>query len=219
MSQSAAKTFWDDLYRAREQVWSGRANPVLVEVVDPMTPGTALDLGCGEGGDAVWLATRGWRVSATDVSEVAMARGQEAAKTAGLDDRIDWQTHDLSETFPSGSFDLVSAQFLHSPIEFARERVLLAAAQAVSPGGLLLVVGHAAFPPWSHSHNHHDVHFASPQETIASLELTPGKWRVDRAEVAERQATGPDGTVGMLADCIVAVSRLHEPFRDASTGA
>ena len=174
-----------------------------------MTPGTALDLGCGEGGDAVWLAGRGWRVTATDLSAVAMARGKEAARSAGLADQIDWQAHDLSETFPSGSFDLVSAQFLHSPIEFARERVLVAAAKAVSPGGLLLVVSHAEFPPWAGSHRQHHVHFPSPNETVASLELTPGQWRVDRAEVAERKATGPDGSVAMLTDCIVAVSRLR----------
>jgi SAM-dependent methyltransferase len=208
LSHSETQSFWDDLYRSRDRVWSGRANPVLVTLVDSMTPATALDLGCGEGGDAVWLAGRGWRVTATDVSEVALARGRAAAKAAGLDDRIDWQEHDLSKTFPSGSFELVSAQFLQSPIEFARESVLQAAAAAVSPGGLLLIVSHAAHPPWALSHNH-DVHFPSPQETVEGLELAPGEWRVDRAEVAERQATGPDGTVGMLSDCIVAVSRLR----------
>lgn len=170
-----------------------------------MTPGTALDLGCGEGGDAVWLATRGWRVTATDISATALDRARIAAESAGVSDLIDWQRHDFAESFPSGAFDLVSAQFLHTPIDFPRERVLQAASGAVARGGLLLIVSHAAFPPWSQHHD--DVHFPTAQETLDGLDLEPDDWRIDRVETVEREATGPDGTVATLYDAIVAVKR------------
>jgi len=146
---SQAEEFWEGYYRERERVCSGRANPVLVDVVGSLPPGAALDLGCGEGGDAIWLARQGWRVTAVDVSATALDRAAADAATAGVAERIDFRQHDLAVTFPSGAFDLVSAQYLHSPIEFPRERVLRAAAQAMAPGGLLLVVTHASVAPWS----------------------------------------------------------------------
>src|SRR5215212_1558411 len=69
-----AEQFWEDRYRRRRPVWSGRPNPVLVDVVGSLRPGTALDLGCGEGGDAIWLARQGWRVTAVDISTTALDR-------------------------------------------------------------------------------------------------------------------------------------------------
>src|SRR3712207_2787200 len=111
-----AERFWEDRYRRRGRVWSGRPNPVLVDVVGSLRPGTALDLGCGEGGDAIWLARQGWRVTAIDISTTALDRAAADAATAGVADRIDFRQHDLALTFPSGAFDLVSAQYLHSPI-------------------------------------------------------------------------------------------------------
>jgi 2-polyprenyl-3-methyl-5-hydroxy-6-metoxy-1,4-benzoquinol methylase len=125
---SQAERFWEGHYRGHERVWSGRANPVLVDVAGSLPPGTALDLGCGEGGDAIWLAGLGWRVTAVDVSATALDRTSTHATTAGVEDRIDYQQHDLAHTFPAGAFDLVSAQHLHSPVEFPRDRVLRAAA-------------------------------------------------------------------------------------------
>ena len=110
---SEAQEHWDRHYAERERVWSGRVNARLVEIAEPLDPGTALDLGCGEGADAVWLAARGWRVVAVDVSEVALERAAVAAKSLGVLELIDFQLHDLGSTFPAGSFDLVSAQFLH----------------------------------------------------------------------------------------------------------
>src|SRR3712207_6794823 len=138
-----AERFWEGHYRRRERVWSGRPNPVLVAVVGGLRPGTALDLGCGEGGDAIWLARHGWRVTAVDVSATALDRAAADAAIAGVADNIDFLRHDLSLTFPPGAFDLVSAQYLHSPVEFRRASVLQKAAGAVTPGGLLLIVDHA----------------------------------------------------------------------------
>jgi SAM-dependent methyltransferase len=201
-----AEAFWEDRYRGSDQVWSGRANAVLVEVVEPRTPGTALDLGCGEGGDALWLAGRGWRVTAVDVSRTALDRTAAHAAEAGLGDLISVEQHDLASTFPAGRFDLVSAQFLQSPIEFPRERVLQQAADAVAPGGLLLIVEHAAGPPGAPPEFSH-AHFPQPEETFATLELPPEQWRTERIATEQRHGTGPDGKPFTWIDGVIALVR------------
>lgn len=179
-------------------MWSGRANPVLVDVVGELPPGTALDLGCGEGGDAIWLARQGWQVTAVDVSYTALDRAAADAATAGVADRIDFHRHDLEFTFPDGTFDLVSAQYLHSPIEFPRAHVLREAAGAVAPGGLLLVVDHALVSHGSWTY---------PEETLDALGLSTGEWRTEKLEARERTATRPSGRT-TVTDNIIAVKRL-----------
>ena len=191
--------FWEGHYRKGERVWSGRPNPVLVDVAAGLRPGTALDLGCGEGADAIWLARGGWRVIDVDVSATALGRAAADAATAGVAGRIDFQRHDLALAFPSGDFDLVSAQYLHSPIEFPRARVLREAADAVAPGGLLLVVDHASVRPGS---------WADPEETLAPLDLDPDEWLIEKLEARERESTGPHGKRVTHTDNIVAVRRL-----------
>lgn len=101
-SASGAETFWEPHYRAHEGIFNGTANPVLVEVAEALAVGTALDLGCGEGGDAIWLARRGWRVTAADVSPTALARGARHAEQAGVAELIDFQQHDLTRTCRMG---------------------------------------------------------------------------------------------------------------------
>ena len=191
--------FWEGHYRRRERVWSGRANGVLVNVVGALPAGTALDLGCGEGGDAIWLARQGWRVTAVDVSATALDRASEDAASAGVADRIDFRQHDLALTFPPGAFDLVSAQYLHSPIEFPRVHVLQEAAGAVKPGGLLLIVDHASVSPRS---------WADPEETLAPLDLSPHDWCTERLEAREREAARPNGQRLTVTDNIIALRRL-----------
>jgi SAM-dependent methyltransferase len=198
--------YWEELYRQRDRYWSGRANPVLVDVVGSLPAGTVLDLGCGEGGDAIWLAGRGWRVTAVDVAQTALDRASAAAATAGVASRIEFRRHDLTRTFPPGEFDLVSAQFLQSPLEFPRAEVLRSAARAVAPGGRLLVVEHGEVPPWGR-HEHHHARFPTPQETLAELDLDPDRWVTERLDAPRRQATGPDGQVGTLVDHVVLVRR------------
>lgn len=193
--------FWEGFYAERDQIWSGRPNATLVDVVDGLTPGTALDLGAGEGGDAVWLAGQGWKVTAVDVATRALERITAAATARGLG--VETQRHDLSVSFPTGSWDLVSAQYLHSMHEFDRPAVLRAAADAVAPGGLLVIVGHGRLAPWSW-----DPTLAMPtaEDVFADLALDPDGWDVERVASPERTVTHEDRTA-TITDEIVAVRR------------
>ncbi|EIV92214.1 cyclopropane-fatty-acyl-phospholipid synthase family protein [Frankia sp. QA3] len=197
--------FWDARYAGAPRIWSGEPNVALVRLAGGVAPGRALDLGCGEGGDAVWLARRGWRVTAVDVSEVALGRAAAQAAAAGVGDRVVWRRLDLGVEFPAGMFELVSAQFLHSEVELPRVRILRAAAGAVVVGGTLLVAGHAAGPA---GHGHPGLVFPSAGEVLASLELVVGGWEVVVCEEFERSVRWPDGSVGVRLDNVLAVRRL-----------
>ncbi|MFH8484530.1 class I SAM-dependent methyltransferase [Streptomyces longisporoflavus] len=188
----SAEAFWDERYDQSDRLWSGEPNAALVRETEDLTPGSALDLGCGEGGDAIWLARQGWRVTATDISRVALARAAGHADQAGVADRVDWQHHDLGASFPAGSYDLVSAQFLHSLHEMPREQILRNAAAAVTEGGTLLIVGHMGFPAWE-TEPHPGVDFPSPQKVLASLDLPTGQWDVLVCDTHEHSLTAPDG--------------------------
>ncbi|MFJ8211481.1 SAM-dependent methyltransferase [Streptomyces sp. NPDC096033] len=186
---ATGQEFWDSRYRESRRIWSGRPNSVLVREAADLAPGRALDLGCGEGADAVWLAGRGWRVTGTDISPVALERAAGHAADAGMADRIAFERHDLGESFPAGEFDLVAACFLHSPGEMPRERILRTAAAAVAPGGVLLVAGHGGPAPGAEN-PHPDLYFPTPQEVLAGLELPEDGWEV--LVCAEHERTGTE---------------------------
>ncbi len=132
---------WDTRYRERDgAMWSGRPNGRLVAEVADLTPGRALDVGCGEGADAIWLARRGWTVTAIDMSDVAVCRAREAAELAGA--TFEWVCGDALQTpFPTGSFDLVSMQYPALP-KAAGDTAVRGLLGTVRPGGLLLAVYH-----------------------------------------------------------------------------
>jgi 2-polyprenyl-6-methoxyphenol hydroxylase-like FAD-dependent oxidoreductase/SAM-dependent methyltransferase len=132
---------WDARYSERDgAMWSGRPNGRLVAEVADLTPGRALDVGCGEGADAIWLARRGWTVTAIDISEVATSRAREAVELAGA--AVDWVCGDALQTpFPARSFDLVSMQYPALP-NAAGDAAVRALLDTVRPGGLLLAVYH-----------------------------------------------------------------------------
>jgi SAM-dependent methyltransferase len=154
MTPTFDQPFWDDLYSASDRIWSGRPNPHLVTEASGLAPGRALDIGSGEGGDAVWLASEGWSVTAVDLSEVALGRAQAHAQDPAQTDpevaaRITWQHRDVLAWAPDAvSFDLVSSQYSHFPTADMHALVERLAA-AVTPGGHLLVVGHE-----DHGHRH-----------------------------------------------------------------
>lgn len=209
MSNSAGRgpaAFWDAHYRERPQVWSGNPNASLIDEAADLTPGQALDVGCGEGADAIWLARQGWQVTAVDVSRVALERAAAAAQAAGVEGLIEWQVHDLARSFPEGSFDLVNVQYLHAPIELPRHQILRRAASVVRRGGTLLVVGHASAPSWAqHAHAHAD--FQPPDEVARVLGLEDRDWTLDTCEVRSRKSTGPRGQLGTVSDCVVKARR------------
>jgi SAM-dependent methyltransferase len=145
-------------------------------------------------------------VVAVDVSGTVLARAAKNAETAGVSDLIAFERHDLASTFPKGRFDLVSALFMHSPVEFPRTRVLRAAARAVAPGGLLLIVEHASVAPWSWADP--DTAFPTPEQSLAALDLDPSRWDSDSAGAPKREATGPNGQTATVTDNVIALRRL-----------
>lgn len=201
--------FWEARYADSDRVWSGRVNQALADVAATLTPGRALDLGCGEGGDAVWLAQHGWQVTGVDLSATAVARGREAASAAGLsEDRLELIAADLSTWRSDDVYDLVTASFLHSwPVLIPREEILRRATGFVAPGGHLLVVAHAAAPPWASPEMIESNRFPSPQSDLAALALDPASWTVLAAETRKRSATGPDAQPAVLLDGVVLVRR------------
>ena len=207
-TEQGPAAFWDAHYGQRAQVWSGSPNPVLVEEIANLAPGKALDVGCGEGADAIWLARRGWKVTAVDVSRIALERAAAAAKEAGVGGLIEWQVHDLAQSFPGGVYDLVNAHYLHAPIELPRDEILRRAASVVGRGGTLLVVGHASAPSWARqAHAHGD--FRPPDEVVRVLGLVNNEWMLDTCEVRSRESASPDGELGTVADCVVKARRQN----------
>ncbi|WP_226345977.1 phosphatase PAP2 family protein [Agilicoccus flavus] len=196
--------FWDGLYGAGEQVWSGRVNPILATVAAGLPPGRALDVGAGEGADSVWLAGRGWDVTAVDISATALARADRAAAAAGVADRVHTRRVDLARELPRGPFDLVSAQFFQSPLDLPRDRVLRDLAGELAPGGRLLVVDHGTVPPWGQGH--HDL--PTVEQTVATVGLDPDAFDVERADTRARLVTGPDGQEAEILDNVV-LARRH----------
>ncbi len=131
---------WDRRYAERELVWSAEPNRFLVAETQALPPGRALDLACGEGRSALWLAERGWRVTAVDYSGVALEKAHRIAERRGVE--VEWVLADLLDYEPeAGAFDLVLVLYLHVPAD-ERPPLLAKAAAAVAPGGTFLLVGH-----------------------------------------------------------------------------
>lgn len=196
--------FWERFYEDRDR-WSGKPNAALVDEASDLPPGRALDLGCGQGADAIWLAARGWTVTAVDISRNALDRAAEHARDAGVDDAIRWERHDLAASFPDGPFDLVSACFLQSPVELPRDAILRSAAAAVAPGGRLLVVAHAVMPAWVDPAKHPVL--LGLDETLADLALPDDEWTVETRREISFAITGPDGEPGTRGDIALRLRR------------
>jgi 2-polyprenyl-3-methyl-5-hydroxy-6-metoxy-1,4-benzoquinol methylase len=141
---------WDERYGTEGQIWSGKPNAQLVAEVSDLPLGSALDVGCGEGGDVIWLAGRGWAVTGADFSANGLARAARHAEQAGVSDRTEWWQVD-ARSFAAGGrlFDLVTTHFLHPP-DGGMLDVTRRLSQAVAPGGHLLVVGHAPSHRFTH---------------------------------------------------------------------
>lgn len=203
---AARNAAWEARYASEERFWSGRVNATMAAVVAGLEPGTALDVGSGEGGDAVWLAEHGWRTTGVDVSATAVRRATALAESRGVD--VDFRTGDGAASVPGG-FDLVLASFLHSwEPDFPRIGMLRDAAGRVAPGGRLLVVSHAAPPPWAREMPAHAAAMRTPGEELALLDLDPREWSAEIVEVRRREATAPDGTSAHLDDGVLLLRRI-----------
>jgi Methyltransferase domain len=192
---------WDERYRTKPEIWSGHPNVALVAEAANLKPGTALDAGAGEGGDALWLAAQGWTVTAADISSVALERAAGRARERGL--TITWLRADLAKAPPPGTYDLVTAHFLHIP-RAEQPTLFRHLATAVAPGGTLLVVGHDLSDMAK-----------MPRPDLVEYGWTPGDvaavlgagWTIEAAETRPRQATGPDGDEITIGDAILRARR------------
>ncbi len=190
LGDPAVRAEWDRRYADRERLWSGQPNGALVAEVVGLTPGRVLDVGCGEGADAVWLARGGWDVTALEVSGVALERAAGHARDAGV--TVHWVHAGLAAAaLPPASFDLVSAQYpalLRTP-DAAAERELLA---AVAPGGVLLLVHHAGMD----TQQGHDSSFDPADYVLPSMVAfrLDDDWAVEVDE--QRPRIAPDGGAG-----------------------
>ena len=203
------REFWDDRYSGASQLWSGNPNHQLVAQLTDLTPGEALDAGCGEGADAIWLAGRGWQVTAVDVSPVALGRGAAEAARRGAEvaARITWQPADLlSWVPPAERFDLVSAQFMHLPRP-AYADLMARLATGVRPGGTLLVVGHH---PDDLHHNlgrkeQLESHFVAAEDLAATLGAQG--WEIGFAGAVTRPQADLDGQTVTATDSVLRAIR------------
>jgi SAM-dependent methyltransferase len=132
---------WDARYRAAEMVWGAAPNRWVEAEVADLAPGRALDLACGEGRNAVWLARRGWQVVAVDFSSVGLAKGRELESHELRGPAVDWVQADVTTYRPEGPFDLALLCYLHLVAD-ERRAAVRHAAEALGPGGVLLVIGH-----------------------------------------------------------------------------
>ncbi|KAA1372997.1 SAM-dependent methyltransferase [Aeromicrobium fastidiosum] len=201
MSQDVfSEGFWDERYGADERVWSGQVNPQLVDRVTGMRPGRALEVGAGEGADAIWLARQGWQVTAFDVSQVALDKAAAHAVEAGVADRITWQRVDLSTwTGEPPTYDLVSAQFMYLD-QPALSRLYRQLGAAVAPGGTLLLVGHHPVDERHGSHDFPDVRW-TPEEAAGWLD--PADWTTIDVATVQRQGRAGSSHSSTVHDGIV----------------
>lgn len=200
--------FWEDFYSTDTHPWTGNPNEVLVNAVtalDGDAGRTAADLGCGSGADAVYLAQQGFAVTAVDISSAALAHGRDAARAAGVDDQITWAQVDLDDDFPTGSWDLITTSYLHSPVELGRASILNRAAAAVNPGGVLIIIGHDGVPHWN-TDAPEDFSFPSIDEVITELDLDD-EWSVERKDLIDITIGRPEGQVVDRTDSLIVLRR------------
>lgn len=207
MRRTDPRAFRDEMHERRDPDRLGEPHPQLVDAVEDATAGSALDLGSGSGANAVWLAGRGWTVTAVDVSQVALDLTARHAERAGVAARIRPVLADLRDWEAPGTFDLVCSFFLHSPLELNTGALLARAASWVAPGGTLVVVGRATLPPWAWDPDT-TAGFLGAADLVSALGLDAPSWRVRRAEEVARTATGPDGQRADVRDTVLHATRL-----------
>jgi len=181
---------WNTRYEGTELVWTARPNRFAVQELDGVAPGRALDLACGEGRHAVWLAELGWRVTAVDFSDVAIGKARQLAQARAVD--VEWLVADVVEWDPGrSSWDLVLLFYLQLP-EDERRAVWRKAADAVAPGGMFLLVGHDLRNLESgHGGPKSPDVLYTPEDVVDALAGTGIE--IERAEPVRREVDTPEG--------------------------
>ena len=204
---------WQQRYGESGRVWSGRVNPCLEAVARDLPTGAAADIGCGEGADAVWLATQGWQVTALDFAQAALDRGRTAAEAedASLANRIDWVRQDLACWEPKpNSYDLVSVHFFHADPAL-RAHVHRAAWRATR--GTLLVVGHDSSNATEGHGGPPDPDVLYTAEDVLNTLSGVGSSREMSVEVAERKARHADDPDRIMWDSVLIARRVDPATR------
>jgi SAM-dependent methyltransferase len=198
---------WQQAHRDRPGAMDGAApNPYLGPEIGGLTPGSALDAGCGAGAEAIWLAAHGWQVTAADIAPEALARAAERAARSEVSDRVRWVAADLTAWAPSERFNLVTTHYAHPamPQLAFYHRI----SGWVAPGGTLLIVGHLHAPgSGGHGHGHHPPAEATVTVTDITAGLDGAEWDVVTAEEHRRTVTGSEGRAMPLHDVVVRATR------------
>jgi cyclopropane fatty-acyl-phospholipid synthase-like methyltransferase len=217
MTHTFDNEYWDQIWQGDRAASMGasQANPHLIQEVSDLAPGTALDAGCGAGAEAIWLAARGWQVTAADIATAALARAAERAAASGVAGRVQWIQADLSAWEPDAQYDLVTTLYAHPAmpqLEFY-DRI----ASWVAPSGTLLIVGHLhhkAVEGDGHGHAHEhggDGPPGSASATAAAItaRFDPTLWEVVTAQESHRTLSGHGVPQVTLHDVVVRASRRH----------
>lgn len=207
MSEEFDRAYWEEHHRNHTAAHAAPPHPHLVAEAGILPPGTALDAGCGEGAEAVWLASRGWRVTAVDIAATVLRRARERAERLGAEvtSRIDWVRADLTAGPPRAErFDLVTTHYAHP--RTSHETLFRSLASAVAPGGTLIVVGHHPSAPRDTGPGAPvpEAHVTA-EEVAACLERD--RWDITVAESRTRSATGHDGRAVTLHDTVLTARR------------
>lgn len=196
---------WDERYAATDRIWSGRVNPVLATEAASLTPGRALDVGSGEGGDAIWLATQGWEVVGLEFSRVARERALRHATDAGVADRTSWRDADVRTWEPGAErWDLVTSHFFHQPDQRLPD-VVRRLAGAVAPGGTLLVVGHHPADLGTGARHGDPTWLFTAEELVPALD--PDAFELEAVEARTRTGAHPDGGTADFTDAVLRARR------------
>jgi SAM-dependent methyltransferase len=204
MTQGFDKDYWESHWqRVNTHGRPIEPNPYLARETGGLVPGTALDAGCGEGAEAIWLAAGGWQVTAADISAEVLARAADS--TAEAAERVRWVEADLGAWKPDERFDLVTTHYAHPamPQLAFYERI----SGWVAPGGTLLIVGHLHTPGHGHGHGQHPPEEASATAATITAVLDAARWEVVTAEEHVRALTNREGGATRLHDVVVRATR------------
>jgi len=196
------QTRWNQRYASTELIWSAGPNELFAEIAAGLAIGSALDLGCGEGRNSIWLAQQGWRVSAVDFAANGLDKGRELSSQQGLD--VEWILADVSQWESDVKYDLVAVLFLHTS-KREREHWLTMAVQAVQPGGYFLYIGH---DPENIANGSGGPQIPDVLVKLSELEECCGNFDHIRAETFSRTLLNEEGHGGVLGGKNVALDTI-----------